>query len=133
MSSAQDPRSGARRQRLDQQLDAEIGRRLRARRHERMLTLLQLAEMSGLSVQQIQRSESGAARITVVVLLRLAEALRVAPVALLPDLAPEETAQDVLPLPDDGMAEHGQASAHDLALGLAQYLWQQGAARGGLG
>jgi transcriptional regulator with XRE-family HTH domain len=98
-----------------------------------MLTLQQLAEMSGLSVQQIQRSESGAARVTVVVLLRLAEALRIAPLALLPDLAPEEPGTGHPPLPDDGMGQDGQVSAHDLALGLAQYLWKQGAARSGAG
>jgi transcriptional regulator with XRE-family HTH domain len=98
-----------------------------------MLTLQQLAEMSGLSVQQIQRSESGAARVTVVVLLRLAEALRVAPLALLPDLTAEESGARLMHLPDDDMGQDGQASAHDLALGLAQYLWKQGAARGGAG
>jgi transcriptional regulator with XRE-family HTH domain len=116
--------ASARRQRLDQELDAEIGRRLRARRRARRLTLQQLAEISGLTVQQIQRSESGAARVTVVVLLRLAEALQAPPLALLPDIAVEEAADAV-------ELEREEQSAHDLALGLAQYLWKQGSARGG--
>jgi transcriptional regulator with XRE-family HTH domain len=118
---------GARRQRLDRELDAEIGRRLRARRRARRLTLQQLAEASGLTVQQIQRSESGAARVTVVVLLRLAEALQTPPLALLPDIAPEEGAES-----GEAEAEDARAtSAHDLAIGLAQYLWKQGNSRGG--
>jgi transcriptional regulator with XRE-family HTH domain len=120
-----------RRQRLDQELDAEIGRRLRARRRERMLTLQQLADLSGLTVQQIQRSESGAARVTVVVLLRLAEALRLPPLALLPELTSEEGAADLPPLAEEAAPQDGAASAHELAMGLAQYLRQQDAARGG--
>ena len=116
--------ASARRQRLDRELDAEIGRRLRARRRARRLTLQQLAEISGLTVQQIQRSESGAARVTVVVLLRLAEALQTPPLALLPDMAAEEPAEPEIEEPQG-------ASAHDLAIGLAQYLWKQGSSRGG--
>lgn len=117
----------ARRQRLDQDLDAEIGRRLRARRRARRLTLQQLAEISGLTVQQIQRSESGAARVTVVVLLRLAEALQTPPLALLPHIAPEGAAE----LAEAEADEAPGSSAHDLAIGLAQYLWKQGSSRGG--
>ncbi|WP_431302383.1 helix-turn-helix domain-containing protein [Sediminicoccus sp. BL-A-41-H5] len=116
--------AGARRQRLDRELDAEIGRRLRARRRARRLTLQQLADISGLTVQQIQRSESGAARVTVVVLLRLAEALQTPPLALLPDMAPEDPAEPEVEEPPG-------ATAHDLAIGLAQYLWKQGNTRGG--
>lgn len=124
MMPAARPDGGARRQRLDRELDAEIGRRLRARRRARRLTLQQLAEISGLTVQQIQRSESGAARVTVVVLLRLAEALQTPPLALLPDMAPEAAAEPP--------AEEAQgATAHELAIGLARYLWKQGETRGG--
>ncbi|WPB87209.1 helix-turn-helix domain-containing protein [Sediminicoccus rosea] len=117
----------ARRQRLDRDLDAEIGRRLRARRRARQLTLQQLAEISGLTVQQIQRSESGAARVTVVVLLRLAEALQTPPLALLPDMAPEAGAETA----EAESEESPGSTAHDLAIGLAQYLWKQGHSRGG--
>lgn len=121
---------GVRRQRMDRELDVEIGRRLRARRRARMLTLQQLAEISGLTVQQIQRSESGAARVTVVVLLRLAEALRIPPLALLPDVTPEDGRMTHAPMSEGGAGQDGELSAHDLAIGLAQYLWKQGAARG---
>ncbi|MBS7788560.1 helix-turn-helix transcriptional regulator [Roseococcus sp. SDR] len=124
MMASAGPGGSARRQRLDHELDVEIGRRLRARRRARRLTLQQLADISGLTVQQIQRSESGAARVTVVVLLRLAEALQTPPLALLPVIAPEKA-------PEAETDDQQRATAHDLALGLAQYLWKQGSTRDG--
>jgi len=118
----------ARRPRLDQELDAEIGRKLRARRRERGLTLQELAAISGLTVQQIQRSEAGAARVTVVVLLRLADALKTAPLALMPDLMRDDS--PLAPISLQGTGEEAEArspdlaSAHELALALADYLSQ---------
>ena len=61
------------------ELDAKIGSAIRTRRRARGLTMRDLASASGLTIQQIQRSEAGTARITVFALMRLAEALHMTP------------------------------------------------------
>lgn len=120
-----------RRPRLDQELDIEIGRRLRARRRTRGLTLQELASISGLTVQQIQRSEAGAARVTVVVLLRLAEALKTHPLALMPEMTPDDRAPASRQADDAEAATYRPTatSARDLALALADLLSKQGQAQ----
>ncbi|MEI6161454.1 MAG: helix-turn-helix domain-containing protein [Roseococcus sp.] len=109
----------ARRSRLDEDVNSEIGRRLRAQRRLRELTLLELSAISGLTVQQIQRSEAGTARITVVLLLRLADALKTSPLALMPCAAQEEGSTA---LTDGRIDPPDGGAAHELAMALANYL-----------
>jgi transcriptional regulator with XRE-family HTH domain len=70
-------RPSHRRQDLGRSLDERIGSEIRALRRKRGLTINELAEISGLTGQQVQRSEVGVARISVFVLVRLAAALSV--------------------------------------------------------
>jgi len=61
---------------LDEALTA-VGRRLRALRRERELTLVDMSAVAGISVSTLSRLESGARRPTLEVLLPLARAYRV--------------------------------------------------------
>jgi len=61
---------------LDEALTA-IGRRLRALRRERELTLVDMSAVAGISVSTLSRLESGARRPTLELLLPLAHAYRV--------------------------------------------------------
>ena len=60
---------------LDDRLNAELGRRLRARRTERGLTLRQLANRTGLSVSLISQIELGKSAASLSTLHKLAKAL----------------------------------------------------------
>jgi transcriptional regulator with XRE-family HTH domain len=108
-----------RRTRLDKDVDVEIGRRLRAQRRARELTLHELAAISGLTFQQIQRGEAGTARITVVLLLRLAEALKTSPLALMPSATPDDESGASN---NDRTEQPDTVAARELALALANYL-----------
>jgi transcriptional regulator with XRE-family HTH domain len=61
---------------LDEALTA-VGRRLRALRRERELTLVDISAVAGISVSTLSRLESGARRPTLELLLPLARAYRV--------------------------------------------------------
>lgn len=66
-----------RRGRIGRSLDERIGREIRTLRRKRGLTLMELAAISGLTMQQVQRCEVGLARLSVASLVCLAEALSV--------------------------------------------------------
>lgn len=57
--------------------DITVGANLRQRRHERGITLHQLAELAGISHQQLQKYETGVNRISAGMLPVFAEALGV--------------------------------------------------------
>jgi transcriptional regulator with XRE-family HTH domain len=57
--------------------DKRIGREIRALRRNRGLTISELADISGLTAQQVRRSEVGLARISVFSLVQIAAALNV--------------------------------------------------------
>lgn len=69
-------------------VDVQLGRALRRARKERGLSQQALANQLALSGQQIQKYESGANRISVSVLLRLARVLGRSPVSFLPPGTP---------------------------------------------
>lgn len=62
---------------LETQLNSEVGRRIRARRHEAELTLKQLANRTGLSVSLISQIELGKSAASMSTLHKLAAALGV--------------------------------------------------------
>ena len=62
---------------LETQLNGEVGRRIRARRHESALTLKQLANRTGLSVSLISQIELGKSAASMSTLHKLAAALGV--------------------------------------------------------
>jgi transcriptional regulator with XRE-family HTH domain len=64
--------------------------RIRDRRRKLGLSQAQVAEAIGLTFQQVQKYESGANRITVDVLFRLAPALNATPAEMLSDLQPAD-------------------------------------------
>lgn len=66
-----------RRERPGGSFDERLGGEIRAMRRRRGLTINELAEISGLTGQQVHRAEVGVARITVFVLVQLAAALNV--------------------------------------------------------
>ncbi|MCG6203666.1 helix-turn-helix domain-containing protein [Rhodopseudomonas sp. HC1] len=65
-------------------IDRQIGRLLRARRHAAGLSLCDLAAAIGVSYQQMQKYEAGANRIAASRLVSIASHLRTAPADLLP-------------------------------------------------
>jgi DNA-binding NtrC family response regulator len=62
---------------LETQLNSQVGRRIRARRHEAALTLKQLANRTGLSVSLISQIELGKSAASMSTLHKLAAALGV--------------------------------------------------------
>ena len=77
-------RSALRRATLD--LDVRIGGRLRAARIASGITQEKLAEALGVTFQQIQKYEKGANRLSVSALIRVGQALEMAPMAIVPEL-----------------------------------------------
>lgn len=75
--------------RLEHALRKEIGRRLRAARHDRELTQTSLAQRAGLSYQMIQKYESGDSRLSVERLLLLAALLDIPMAVVLEGLEAE--------------------------------------------
>lgn len=76
--------------------DAEVGRRVRARRLECRLSQSQLADKIGVTFQQVQKYEKGVNRIGAGRLQRISEALTV-PISFFfgPGLAPNSMSTDV--------------------------------------
>ncbi|MBL8549231.1 MAG: helix-turn-helix transcriptional regulator [Hyphomonadaceae bacterium] len=68
-------------------VDLEIGRRVKARRIEIGLAQEMLAATVGVTFQQVQKYEKGVNRISASMLLRICEALKVQPIAILPSEA----------------------------------------------
>ncbi|HEY9218876.1 MAG TPA: helix-turn-helix domain-containing protein [Phenylobacterium sp.] len=69
-------------------VDVEVGHRIRLIRKEKRLSQEQLGSAVALTFQQIQKYERGANRVSASKLVEIAEALQVAPEALLPARAP---------------------------------------------
>ena len=78
----------ARKPRTDR-LDAILGARIKTLRKERGLTQTALGERLGITFQQVQKYENGANRVSAIALLKLAEALGVAPLELMADVKAE--------------------------------------------
>lgn len=76
----------------------EVGRRVRARRKERHLTLRQLAQSAGLSERFVSDLEAGRANISVMNLAEVATAIDLPLVALFDGLAPRAPADGVIAL-----------------------------------
>jgi transcriptional regulator with XRE-family HTH domain len=72
--------------------NAALGARVRERRVIEGLSQTLLAEALSLTFQQVQKYESGANRISVAMLVRMAPALNTTPAALLEGLTPKSTA-----------------------------------------
>lgn len=85
------------------EVDEEIGTRIRARRQELGFPQSHVAELVGITFQQLQKYEAGQNRVSAATLLRIASALRVEPVELLPG-ARKSGARSPKASPEDGMA-----------------------------
>jgi transcriptional regulator with XRE-family HTH domain len=59
------------------QIDVQIGKRLRSRRRALQLTLVNLADLTGLKAAQLQRYERAAAPMSAATMVKLAVALEV--------------------------------------------------------
>lgn len=66
------------------EIDREIGARIRARRNELGCSQSYVADIIGITTQQMQKYESGENRVAAATLLRIAEVLRVEAGSLLP-------------------------------------------------
>ena len=88
-------------------IDEEIGSRIRERRHELGLPQSHVAELVGITFQQLQKYEAGQNRVAAATLMRLASALLVDPSDLLPGAPKRGKAGGVRAAkatPEDGMA-----------------------------
>ena len=65
-------------------VDREIGARVRARRQELGFSQAYVADVIGITFQQMQKYEAGQNRVASATLLRIADALRTDPMTLLP-------------------------------------------------
>jgi transcriptional regulator with XRE-family HTH domain len=85
-------------------IDAEIGRRIRALRLTRGLTMEQVAAQLGISQQQIQKYETGSNRVSASRLFALAQFLDVPVSAFFEgmQLRTEQPARDVAPIDSRG-------------------------------
>lgn len=110
--------------------DAAIGRRVRGRRLERGLSQTAVAEMVGVTFQQLQKYEKGVNRISSTMLVRLAGALEAHPVYLLglATAAPETSLAERMIATRQGCAmatfwlRIGSASKRQALLDTAQLL-----------
>lgn len=68
---------------LEEEVEAEIGERIRSRRAALGMSQAELADRIGMSFQQVQKYERGANRIASSILVRVADALNCAPGDLL--------------------------------------------------
>lgn len=66
------------------EVDKQIGARIRERRRALGYSQAYVADVIGLTFQQVQKYETGATRVAAATLLRIAEVLRTEPAALLP-------------------------------------------------
>jgi len=90
-----------------------LGARLRQLRHEAGHDLMQLAELSGLSVQYLSNLEHGRRQPTLAGLVGLADALGTTAAALLADVYPFGVSDEpeVVPTPQDGRARRPPSDA----------------------
>jgi transcriptional regulator with XRE-family HTH domain len=58
-------------------IDVQLGKRLRSRRRVLQLTLVDLADLTGINAQQLQKYECAATRMSAAMMVRLAVALEV--------------------------------------------------------
>lgn len=86
------------------EVDEEIGARIRARRQELGFPQSHVAELVGITFQQLQKYEAGQNRVSAATLLRVAAALRVEPSDLLPGASRKGGARPPKASPEDGMA-----------------------------
>lgn len=86
------------------EVDEEIGARIRARRQELGFPQSHVAELVGITFQQLQKYEAGQNRVSAATLLRVAAALRVDASELLPGAARKPGARSAKASPEDGMA-----------------------------
>lgn len=113
-------------------VDAYVGARLRALRVERRRSQARLAEVLGVSFQQVQKYEMGANRLPLAALLQAADFLEVSPLDLLPPhAAADERDLEVLRFAEtpeaanligawDQLTRRQQREIAQLVLGLAQ-------------
>ena len=108
--------------------DRVIGAHLRAMRRERRISQLAIADSVGLTFPQIQKYETGENRITVSTFIRIAQALGVAPHALIAsvcaDIERTPCASFDRPLPDGALdgrhpPQNGMSSESGLVDGRA--------------
>ena len=72
-------------------LDVILGARLKERRNHLKMSQKALAEMVDMSFQQIQKYETGASRLSVSMLMLMADALRTTPESLIKDIKPQQS------------------------------------------
>lgn len=85
-------------------IDEAIGARIRARREEMGFPQRHVAELVGVTFQQLQKYESGANRVSAAYLVKIAAALRVDPADLLPGGSGKQTSRAPKAALEDGMA-----------------------------
>lgn len=116
------------------EVDEEIGARIRARRQELGFPQSHVAELVGITFQQLQKYEAGQNRVSAATLLRIAAALRVEPSDLLPGAARRGAQRPAKATPEDGLAlqlQHAfgrikSARERRLILDLAKRLGSEG-------
>lgn len=86
------------------EVDEEIGARIRARRQELGFPQSHVAELVGITFQQLQKYEAGQNRVSAATLLRIAAALRLDASELLPSAARKGGARTPKASPEDGLA-----------------------------
>jgi transcriptional regulator with XRE-family HTH domain len=82
--------------------DGEIGARIREKRRQAGVPMSHVAELVGVTVQQFQKYETGASRISATMLSKVADALAVDAMEFLPGAATRGRARKRSP--EDGMA-----------------------------
>ncbi|MEZ2128102.1 MULTISPECIES: helix-turn-helix domain-containing protein [unclassified Sinorhizobium] len=77
-------------------IDVEVGKRIRACRRQRRLTLPRLAQGIGITAQQLQKYEKGVNRVTASKLVEIATVLQVEVGAFFDRICPAEASNDNL-------------------------------------
>lgn len=90
---------------IPDEIDLEVGRRLRSLRVRRGISQGELAEAGGVTFQQIQKYESGANRVSASMLCRFAAKLNASPLALLPVAADDEQSAGMVMIGSREVAE----------------------------
>jgi transcriptional regulator with XRE-family HTH domain len=99
-------------EKLAQDIDMEVGVRLRERRKMMGLSQTELGQAIGVSFQQIQKYERGTNRISSSALVLLASALKCAPSELLGDADTAPLGENADPLRRFLNTQHGPAIMH---------------------
>lgn len=95
------------------EVDKEIGARIRARRQELELSQAYVADVIGVTFQQLQKYEAGENRVAAATLLQIAKVLRTEPTRMLP------TGRSSTPLPSKKRG-HKDALAEQLQLAFSR-------------